>query len=124
MSTQTTQAVRIHNYGGSEELKLEQVQRPQPQAGEVLVRVLAAGVNPVDWKITEGYLKSFMQVQFPYIPGRDIAGIVEEVGPGVTAFFSVPSSSSAAPRIPASAPSRSPSANASHADTSRRWIST
>ena len=86
MSTQTTQAVRIHNYGGSEELKLEQVQRPQPQAGEVLVRVQAAGVNPVDWKITEGHLKDHFQLQFPYIPGRDIAGIIEEVGPDVTMF--------------------------------------
>ncbi|GLV53507.1 oxidoreductase [Dictyobacter sp. S3.2.2.5] len=80
------QAIRIHNYGGPEELKLEQAQIPEPQADEVLVRVHAVGVNPVDWKITEGWLKDFRPVQFPYIPGRDIAGIVEEVGPGVTAF--------------------------------------
>lgn len=79
-------AIRIHNYGGPEELKHEQVQHPEPQADEVLVRVLAAGVNPVDWKITEGWMKDFRPIQFPYIPGRDIAGIVEEVGPGVTAF--------------------------------------
>ncbi len=85
MTTQI-QAIRIHNYVGSEELKLEQVQRPEPQADEVLVRVLAAGVNPIDWKITEGWMKNFRPVQFPYIPGRDIAGIVEEVGPGVTVF--------------------------------------
>ncbi len=81
-----SQAIRIHNYVRSEELKLESVQTPEPQADEVLVRVLAAGVNPVDWKITEGYMKDFRPIQFPYIPGRDIAGIVEEVGPGVTAF--------------------------------------
>ena len=85
MSNQS-HAIRIHNYGGPEELKHEQVQRSEPQADEVLVRVLAAGVNPVDWKITEGWMKDFRPVQFPYVPGRDIAGIVEEVGPGVTAF--------------------------------------
>ena len=81
-----SQAIRIHNYGGPEELKLEQIQHPEPQAGEVVVRVLAVGVNPVDWKITEGHMKNFRPVQFPYVPGRDIAGIVEEVGAGVTAF--------------------------------------
>jgi NADPH:quinone reductase-like Zn-dependent oxidoreductase len=86
MAKQTGQAIRIHQYGGPEVLKLEQVQLPEPKAGEVLIRVLAAGVNPVDWKITEGYMKSFLPVQFPYVPGRDIAGIVEEVGPDVTAF--------------------------------------
>lgn len=86
MTKRTGRAIRIHQYGGPEALKLEQVQHPEPQAGEVLVRVLAAGINPVDWKIIEGYMKDFMPVQFPYIPGRDIAGIIEEVGPGVTEF--------------------------------------
>lgn len=86
MAAQTMQAIRVHNYGGPEQLKLEQVPRPVPKEGEVLVRVYAAGVNPVDWKIREGWLKDFMPMQFPYIPGWDIAGAVEEVGPGVTAF--------------------------------------
>lgn len=86
MSIQTVQAIRVYNYGGPEELKLEQVPRPVPQAGEVLVRVHAAGVNPVDWKIRQGLLKDFRPLQFPYTPGSDIAGVIEEVGPGVTAF--------------------------------------
>jgi NADPH:quinone reductase-like Zn-dependent oxidoreductase len=86
MVKQTGQAIRIHQYGGSEELKLESVQHPESQENEVLVRVLAAGVNPVDWKITEGWMKNFFPVQFPYVPGRDIAGIVEEVGTGMTAL--------------------------------------
>jgi NADPH:quinone reductase-like Zn-dependent oxidoreductase len=86
MSTQTIQAIRVHQYGGSEELKLEQIPRPEPQAGEVLVRVHAAGVNPIDWKIRAGWLKDYMPMQFPYISGFDLAGVVEEVGPGVTAF--------------------------------------
>ncbi|MFL5628961.1 MAG: alcohol dehydrogenase catalytic domain-containing protein, partial [Ktedonobacteraceae bacterium] len=86
MSTQTMQAILVHNYGGPEQLKLEQVQRPEPQAGEVLVRVYAAGVNPVDWKIRAGLMKDLWPMQFPYIPGSDLAGVVEEVGPGVSAF--------------------------------------
>jgi len=86
MSTQTIQAIHVHQYGGSEELKLERIPRPEPQAGEVLVRVHAAGVNPVDWKIRAGWFKDFRPVQFPYIPGLDLAGVVEEIGPGVTAF--------------------------------------
>ena len=81
--TTSIQAIRTHAYGGPEVLKLEQIDRPEPQANEVLVRVLAAGVNPVDWKLTSG---AYMPIEFPYIPGRDIAGIVEAVGPGVTEF--------------------------------------
>jgi len=79
-------AIRIHQYGGPEELKLEDAPRPQPGTGEVLVRVLAAGVNPVDWKIRAGYLKTYMPVPMPFIPGIDISGIVEATGHGVTKF--------------------------------------
>lgn len=86
MPTPTIQAILVHNYGGPEQLKLEQIQRPEPQAGEVLVCVHAAGVNPVDWKIREGWMKDFRPMQFPYIPGVDLAGVVEELGPGVTTF--------------------------------------
>jgi NADPH:quinone reductase-like Zn-dependent oxidoreductase len=86
MSTQTMQAILVHHYGGPEQLKLEQVQRPEPQAGEVLVRVYAAGVNQVDWKIRQGWMKDFRPMQFPYIPGVDLAGVVEELGPGVSAW--------------------------------------
>ncbi|HAT46735.1 MAG TPA: NADP-dependent oxidoreductase [Ktedonobacter sp.] len=86
MSTQTKQAIRVHNYGDADQLKLEEEQRPEPQAGEVLIRVYAAGVNPVDWKIRQGWMKDFRPQQLPYLPGIDLAGVVEEVGPGVTAF--------------------------------------
>ena len=86
MSTQTTQVIQFHDYGDATQLKLEQRQRPEPQAGEVLVRVYAAGVNPADWKFRQGYMKDFRPVQLPQIPGFDLAGVVEEVGPGVTAF--------------------------------------
>jgi NADPH:quinone reductase-like Zn-dependent oxidoreductase len=79
-------AVRIHQYGGPEELKLEDAPRPQPGAGEVLIRVYAAGVNPIDWKIRAGYMKDFMPVPMPFIPGIDVSGVVEATGPGVTRF--------------------------------------
>ena len=86
MSTSTISAIQVHAYGDADQLKLEQITRLKPQAGEVLVRVRAAGVNPIDWKIRSGALKDFYPVTFPYVPGADLAGIVEEVGPGVSAF--------------------------------------
>jgi NADPH:quinone reductase-like Zn-dependent oxidoreductase len=87
MTVHTFQSIRVHNYGGAEQLQLEQVQpHIELQAGEVLVRVHAAGINPIDWKIRQGLLKDFWPVQFPYTPGLDIAGVIVEVGPGVTEF--------------------------------------
>lgn len=82
----TFQSIRVHNYGGPEQLQLEQFQHPELQAGEVLVRVHAAGVNPIDWKIRQGMLKDFIPTQFPYTPGADIAGTIDEIGPDVTEF--------------------------------------
>lgn len=86
MSTHNIQAIRVHSYGDADQLKLEHIQRPEPQAGEVLVQVHAAGVNPIDWKVRQGLRKDILQMQFPYIPGMEIAGVVREVGPGVTAL--------------------------------------
>jgi NADPH:quinone reductase-like Zn-dependent oxidoreductase len=86
MSTQTTRAIQVHDYGDIDQLKLEQIARPEPQEDEVLVRVHAAGVNPIDWKIRAGLMKAFMPMQFPYIPGTELAGIVEKVGSDVTTF--------------------------------------
>jgi NADPH:quinone reductase-like Zn-dependent oxidoreductase len=79
-------AIRYHQYGGPEQLQLEEIDCPQPQAGEVLVRVYAAGVQPVDWKIRSGLFKNFRPLSFPYIPGTPLAGVVEEPGPGVIEF--------------------------------------
>jgi NADPH:quinone reductase-like Zn-dependent oxidoreductase len=86
MSLFTMQAIRVHHYGDPEQLKLEQIPRPEPQASEVLLRVHSAGVNPADWKIRQGWAKDFMPWPLPYIPGSDVAGIVEAVGLSVTAF--------------------------------------
>ncbi|HLO27180.1 MAG TPA: NADP-dependent oxidoreductase [Geobacteraceae bacterium] len=82
----TMKAVRIHTYGGPEVLVYEEVPRPQPGQGEVLVRVEAAAVNPVDWKIREGYLREMLPHALPLIMGWDVSGVVEETGPGVTRF--------------------------------------
>ena len=82
---QTMKAVRIHNYGGPEVLQYEDAPRPKPQAGEVLIRVHAAGVNPIDWKIREGHMKNFWPHKFPLILGWDLSGVVEEIGPGPAA---------------------------------------
>jgi len=79
-------AVRIHSYGGSECMVYEDVPCPMPAAGEILVRVMAAGVNPVDWKIREGYLREMLQHELPLTLGWDVSGVVQAVGQGVTQF--------------------------------------
>jgi NADPH:quinone reductase-like Zn-dependent oxidoreductase len=84
MTTKLMQAIRVHQHGGPEELKVEQVPCPTPLEGEVLIRVNAAGVLPIDWKIRQGLFK--FPIQFPYIPGTAFSGVIEGVGPGVTSF--------------------------------------
>lgn len=74
------QAIRVHQFGGPEELKLEQVPDPQPGPGQVVVRIKAVGVNPVDTYIRAG---KYGPKQFPFTPGTDAAGVVEAVGAGV-----------------------------------------
>jgi NADPH:quinone reductase-like Zn-dependent oxidoreductase len=81
-------AVRFHSYGGPEVLVLEEVPRPQAEAGEVLIRVQGAGVNPLDWKVRAGHVKEWLQHRLPMIPGWDVCGVVDEVGKGVSAFKS------------------------------------
>jgi NADPH:quinone reductase-like Zn-dependent oxidoreductase len=86
MTENSMRAVRAHDYGTTDVLKVEEAPRPEPGEGQVLVRVHAAGVNPVDWKFRAGYLKDWIPLQFPWIPGADLAGTVDAVGPGVTRF--------------------------------------
>jgi NADPH:quinone reductase-like Zn-dependent oxidoreductase len=77
-------AVRIHGYGGSEVLVFEDAPRPEPQAGEVLIRVQATSVNPFDCAVRAGYMAGFFNHTLPLILGTDVAGVVEKVGAGVT----------------------------------------
>ncbi|SOY63925.1 NADPH:quinone reductase; Zinc-containing alcohol dehydrogenase superfamily [Cupriavidus taiwanensis] len=83
---QNMRAVLIDRHGGPEVIRLGEVARPEPAAGEVLIRVACAGVNPADWKCREGYLSAFMQASFPFVLGFDASGVVAAVGAGVTAF--------------------------------------
>jgi len=77
-------AIRFHDYGGPEVLVLEDLPVPEPAEGDVLVRIHAAGVNPIDWKIRAGHLKAFRPYTLPLILGWDFSGVVERVGAGVT----------------------------------------
>jgi len=79
-------AIVIHEYGGPEVLKYEDVPRPEPKEDQVLVRVIAAGVNPVDGMIRSGMFAKYEKAAFPMIPGDDIAGVIEKVGSKITKF--------------------------------------
>src|SRR4051795_673445 len=76
-------AIRVHNFGEPDVLKLEDVNLPAPAAGQVLLDVKAIGVNPVDTYIRAG---KYGPREFPFTPGSDVGGVVEAVGPGVTQF--------------------------------------
>src|SRR5206468_11669900 len=73
-------AIRVHQVGGPEVLKLEEVPDPRPGPGQVVVRAHAVGVNPVDTYVRSG---RYGQKVFPYTPGADAAGVVESAGQGV-----------------------------------------
>ena len=77
-------AVRIHDYGGSEMIRLDRIPCPVPQAGAVRVRARGLGINPVDWKIREGQRRTRMPLELPAVIGCDIAGEVDMVGLGVS----------------------------------------
>ena len=79
-------AIVVHEYGGPEVLKFEEYPDPVPGRGEVLVRVAAASVNPIDYKRRAGLTKDFYPIQFPGLIGVDMSGTVVNVGPGVETF--------------------------------------
>ncbi|MHC1550730.1 NADP-dependent oxidoreductase [Phyllobacterium sp. K27] len=77
-------AVRISGYNAAP--SLEEIAKPVPAAGEVLIRVKAAGLNPLDVKLHRGYMEQFFPLQFPYTLGTDLAGSIEEIGPDVSGW--------------------------------------
>lgn len=82
----TMKAVRVHEYGGPEVLKYEDAPRPEPAEGEILIRIHAAGVNPVDWKVRAGYFKDFVPFPIPFVPGTALSGKVATLGPGAQGY--------------------------------------
>jgi len=84
--SETMKAIVAHEYGGPEVLKLEDVPVPTPKDDQILVRVIAAGVNPVDGMIVSGIFSKDKKLAAPLIPGGDIAGVVEKTGSKITKF--------------------------------------
>src|SRR6266481_216173 len=85
-ATPTMKAVVIHEYGNPEVLKYEDIARPEPKDDQLLIRVIAAGVNPVDGMIRSGMFAREGNRAFPIILGGDVAGVVEKVGSKITKF--------------------------------------
>ena len=79
-------AIQIHEFGDTSNLKLEEVDTPVPQRGEVLIRTEACGINPIDWKTCAGGGAAPFIGELPFIPGWEFAGTVEEVGEGVSGY--------------------------------------
>jgi NADPH:quinone reductase-like Zn-dependent oxidoreductase len=79
-------AVQMHGYGGVDQLRYEEVPTPSAGAGEVLVKMAAASINPIDWKIRRGDRKGSAALQPPLILGRDVAGEIVALGSGVNSF--------------------------------------
>jgi NADPH:quinone reductase-like Zn-dependent oxidoreductase len=83
---QAMKAIVVYEYGGPEVLKYEDVPIPEPNEDQILVRLISAGVNPVDASIRSGKYASFFGITLPWIPGFDVAGVVEKTGAKVTKF--------------------------------------
>lgn len=79
-------ALAYHRYGGPEVLGMAELPDPEPGPEEVLVRVRAAGVNPLDWRLRSGHLRPFLRASFPMVPGADLAGEVVTAGSAVRRF--------------------------------------
>lgn len=79
-------AIRIHEYGDADTLKLEEIPRLPITDDQILIRIRDAGVNPIDWKIRQGYMKHVVPATFPMTIGQDFAGEVVESGSDVTQF--------------------------------------
>lgn len=79
-------AIVIEQYGDKNQLKNKELEKPVPNENQVIVELYATSINPIDWKLREGYLKEMLDFDFPIILGWDAAGVVAEVGSGVEKF--------------------------------------
>jgi NADPH:quinone reductase-like Zn-dependent oxidoreductase len=85
-TTPGMKAVRLHEYGDASVLRYEDAPIPVPQADDVLIKVRASSINPVDWKIRAGYLKGHLDYALPLIPGWDVAGEIVALGAQVSGW--------------------------------------
>jgi len=81
-----SKAFVFNDYGGPAVQSFMDLPKPRPGPGQLLIEVRAAGVNPVEWKLREGYLRGFMDLALPAVPGAELAGVVAQVGEGVKGF--------------------------------------
>ncbi|MFD0048498.1 NADP-dependent oxidoreductase [Actinomycetes bacterium NPDC127524] len=79
-------AIVIEQYGGKEQLKEAEMKKPEAGENEIIIKLEATSINPIDWKLREGYLKEMLPFEFPIILGWDAAGTVDSIGSGVTDF--------------------------------------
>jgi NADPH:quinone reductase-like Zn-dependent oxidoreductase len=77
-------SVQFAEYGAPDVLHVVDVDEPHAGPGQIRVAVRAAGINPIDWKIRSGAMRQMMQVELPSIPGVEVAGVVDEVGDGLS----------------------------------------
>jgi len=84
--TTTQRAVLIRAYGGAAAAQVAEIAKPAAGPGQVLVRVRAAGVNGIDWKVREGFVREAFPLQLPAVLGIELAGVVEALGPGASRF--------------------------------------
>lgn len=82
----TMKAIQMNSYGGPDVLVEAEKRTPEPSAREVLIEVHAAGVNPIDWKVREGYAKGWLKHKLPLVPGWDVSGVIVELGGKVEGF--------------------------------------
>jgi len=81
-------SAQITRYGNtSEVIKINQTTTPNLSAGKVLVNIKVAGINPIDWKIREGYMQQMINLQFPSTLGMDFSGIIKQVGEETSSDF-------------------------------------
>src|SRR3954470_15340637 len=86
MNTTQQRAVLIRAYGGAAAAEVAEIAKPTAGPGQVLVRVRAAGVNGIDWKVREGYVRDAFPLQLPAVLGIELAGVVEAAGAGASRF--------------------------------------
>jgi alcohol dehydrogenase len=81
-------SIQIRGYGGSDVMEVNNAtSEPNLSSGKILVNVKASGVNPIDWKIREGYMQQMIPLQFPSTLGMDISGVIKQVGENVSSDF-------------------------------------